>query len=63
MKALTVMLMVAVALVFMTTAAYARVVELEDTSAVLYLPAVIDSQPAEQAQLSADALESFVAAY
>ncbi len=63
MKALTVLLMVAVALVFMTTAAYAREVEFEDASAALYLPVLIDSQPAEQAQLSADALESFVAAY
>lgn len=63
MKALTALLVAVTILLFVSTAAYARVVEFEEASAALYLPVLIDSEPAGQAQLSADALESFVAPY
>ncbi len=61
MKALTALLVVVTVLLFVATAAYARQVEFEEASAALYLPVLIDSQPAGQAQLSAEALESIVA--
>jgi len=59
MNVLLAMMVVVTILLLVSAGAYAREVEFEDASAAVYLPAIIDSQPTEQAQLSAEALESF----
>ncbi len=53
MRALVGVLLTAVVLLVMTTASFARLVEYEEAAAVVSLPAVIDSQPAEQTALVA----------